>query len=381
MCNRSGGREPGAILDLHRHLEGSLRPETLWAFHEAQGQRRHGSLDALRRALVVPSGEHPGFLGFLSRFDALRFRYGGLNEIERVGREVVEDAALDGVVYLELRFSPVFLARRLREQPEGDPFTAPPPPGEDLEAVAEAVVRGARAEASRRGIGIAFILCLNRAGGLMLNRSAADLLRRPVGEAFAALDVAGDESVSLDEATPLLAEWREAGKALTLHAGEDPRGDGAARVREAVLVHGATRVGHGIRAIEDVETLALLRDQGTVLETCLTSNVQTGAAASYETHPLKRLLSAGVRATLNSDDPTVSGMRLSDDYERAVNAAGLSQAELQQAILNAVDGAFTTEAQRVELRRSCRASHRLHYSVRHEGAQDQRKSDPSDGIT
>jgi adenosine deaminase len=64
-----------------------------------------------------------------------------------------------------------------------------------------------------------------------------------------------------------------------------------------------------------------------------------------------------------------------------VNAAGLSQAELQQAILNAVDGAFTTEAQRVELRRSCRASHRLLYSVRHEGAQDQRKSDPSDGIT
>jgi len=308
----------------------------------------------LRRALVVPPGECPGFPGFLSRFDALRFRYGGLKEIERLGREAVEDAALDGVIHLELRFSPVFLARRMREQPEGDPWAAPPPPFEELEAAAEALVRGADDEAARRGIGLAFILCLNRAGGLALNRPAAGLLRRPIGQRLAAVDVAGDESIPLDEVAPLLAEWREAGKTLTLHAGEDPRGDGAARVREAVLVHGATRIGHGIRAGEDAETLALLRDRGTVLETCLTSNVQTGATASYETHPIGRLLSAGVRATLNSDDPTLSGIRLSDDYERAVSRAGLSKEDLRQAVLNAVDGALTGEAQRSVLRRRCR---------------------------
>lgn len=327
-----------------------MRPETLWEFHEAQGQRLHAGFEALRRALVVPPGECPGFLGFLSRFTSLRFRYGGMNEIERLGREAVEDAASDGVIHLELRFSPVFLARRMREQPEGDPFAAPPPPVEEIEAAAEAMVRGARNEASRRGISVVFILCLNRAGGLALNRPAADLLRRPVGAALAAVDVAGDESLPLDELKPLLAEWREAGKTLTLHAGEDPRGDGAARVREAVLVYGATRIGHGIRAIEDAETVALLRDRGIVLETCLTSNVQTGAAVSYAAHPLKRLLAAGVRATLNSDDPAISGIRLSDDFGWAVSRAGLTEDERQQALLNAADGALLPELGRVALR-------------------------------
>lgn len=307
-------------------------------------------MDALRRALVVPPDDRPGFLGFLSRFNALRFCYGGLDEIERLGREAIEDAALDGILHLELRFSPVFLARRLRDQPEGDPFAAPPPPADEIDAVADALVRGARSEARRRRISIAFILCLNRAGGLALNRPAADLLRRPVGEAIAAVDVAGDESLPLDDLKPLLAEWREAGKALTLHAGEDPRGDGAARVREAVLIHGARRIGHGIRAIEDAGTVSLLRERGIVLETCLTSNVQTGAAASYEEHPLKRLLAAGVRATLNSDDPAISGIRLSDDYERAVTRAGLSEDELQQAVSNAVGGALVSEADREKLR-------------------------------
>jgi adenosine deaminase len=338
------------MLDLHRHLEGSLRPETLWAFHQAQGQRLHASLGALRRALVVPAGECPGFMGFLSRFAALRFRYGGLNEIERLAREAVEDAALDGVVHLELRFSPIFLARRLHDQPECDPFIAPPPPSDEIETVAEALVRGARGEAQRRNVSIAFILCLNRAGGMVLNQPAADLLRRPVGAAIAAVDVAGDESLPLDELKPLLAEWREAGKALTLHAGEDPRGDGSTRVREAVLLHGATRIGHGIRAIEDAGTVSMLRERGTVLETCLTSNVQTGAAASYEAHPLKRLLAAGVRATLNSDDPSISGIRLSDDHGWALTRAGLSRDDLRQATLNAVDGAFLANADRERLR-------------------------------
>jgi adenosine deaminase len=279
----------------------------------------------------------------------LRFRYGGPGEIERLSREAVEDAALDGVVHLELRFSPVFLARRFHEQPDGDPFTAAPPPFEEIEAVAEAIVRGARAEAQRRNVSVAFILTLNRAGGTALNRPATGLLRRPMGEAIAAVDVAGDESLPLDELKPLLAEWREAGKVLTLHAGEDPRGDGAARVREAVLVYGATRIGHGIRAIEDASTVSLLRERGIVLETCLTSNIQTGAAASYEAHPLKRLLAAGVRATLNSDDPTISGIRLSDDCDRAVTRAGLSKGDLRQATVNAAAGAFMTDAQRARL--------------------------------
>jgi len=332
-------------VDLHRHLEGALRPETLWEFHQARGERRHASLAALREALIVPPGAAPGFLGFLDRFPALRFHYGGPAEIERLGREAVADAADDGVVHLELRSSPAFLAARQLKQPDG----APPPPVELVEASAEALVRGARTEAARRGVSLVFILCLGRHAGVAANRPSAELLARPIGAAFAAVDLAGDEQIPVADFEELFGPWREAGRALTLHAGEDLRGDGAARVREAVLHHGAARIGHGVRAIEDPATVELLRTRGVPLETCLTSNVQTRAAASFAAHPAGPLLRAGVHVTLNSDDPVVSGITLSEDYARVRERAGLSLDELRRLAVNGARAAVLPAAEREAL--------------------------------
>lgn len=332
-------------VDLHRHLEGAMRPETLWEFHLARGEHRHASLAALREAFIIPPGAAPGFLGFLDRFPALRFHYGGPAEIERLGREAVADAADDGVVHLELRFSPVFLAARQLPYAEN----APPPPLELAEAAAEALVRGARGEAARRGVSLVFILCLGRHAGVAGNHPSAELLARPIGASFVAVDLAGDEQIPVADFEELLAPWREAGRAVTLHAGEDLRGDGAARVREAVLRHGAARIGHGVRAIEDPATVELLRARGVPLETCLTSNVQTRAAPSFAAHPVGALLRAGVHVTLNSDDPVVSGITLSEDYARAHERTGLSLDELRRLAVNGARAAFLPAAEREAL--------------------------------
>src|SRR3954451_8176841 len=94
-------------VELHRHLEGSMRVKTLWEFHQAWRQTLHAGFEALQRACTIPEGETPGFKAFLARFDGLRFSYGGTESLKRIAAEAVEDAASDGVVHLELRFSPV----------------------------------------------------------------------------------------------------------------------------------------------------------------------------------------------------------------------------------------------------------------------------------
>lgn len=150
---------------------------------------------------------------------------------------------------------------------------------------------------------------------------------------------------------PFVRAWQSAGRAFTLHAGEDPRpaAAGALGVRDALLEHGATRIGHGVRALEDPAALALLRDLGTPLEVCLTSNVQTGAAASYAAHPLRKLLDAGVRATLNTDDPLLSAVTLTEEYARAHERAGLSLRELRTLAVNGAAAAWLLDSERAPL--------------------------------
>ncbi|MCZ7647626.1 MAG: adenosine deaminase family protein [Planctomycetota bacterium] len=333
-------------VELHRHLEGALRIETLWEFHEAAGARVHASREALRRALVVDAAAPPDFRAYLARFAALRFRYGGPEALERIGREAVADAAGEGVAHLELRLAPLFWAARLREQPPvANLAQLPLPPLEDLELACEALARGADAEAARRGLSLAFILCLNRQLAPEANVLQADLLGRPAGAAFAAVDVCGDEAVPLEAVGAALARGLRA-RPATLHAGEDPAARGAANVREAVERFGARRIGHGVRAVEDPAVLELLRAKTATLEVCPTSNIQTAAAPSFEAHPLRALVEAGVRVTLNTDNPTLSAVTLTDEYLRAHERCGLTRAQLREVAVASAEAAFLPDAPR-----------------------------------
>jgi len=325
-------------IDLHRHLEGSLRSETLWRFHQQQKQSMHASYESFVAATTITPGATPGFRSFLACFNGLRFRYGGAEEIEQIAAEAVADAADDGVVHLELRFSPVFCAWRMLPPPPPGVF-APLPDGKIAATAAEAVVRGARREAHARGISVAFIVTLGRFAGLEVNRPAVDLLEDAIGADLAALDLAGDEAFPAREFAPFFKRWKSAGKRLTIHAGEDPGGPGAANVREAVEVLGADRIGHGVRAIEDPKLVEMLARNEITLELCLTSNVQTHAVRSIESHPIKQLLDAGVRVTINSDDPSISGITLSGEYALALRA-GLSAADVSRCRRNALLSMF-----------------------------------------
>jgi adenosine deaminase/aminodeoxyfutalosine deaminase len=129
---------------------------------------------------------------------------------------------------------------------------------------------------------------------------------------------------------------RDAGLRLTAHAGETA---GPESVRDAIGI-GAERIGHGIRAVEDPDLLLRLRDERIPLEVCITSNVRTGAVASLEAHPVRRLVEAGVIVTLSTDDPGMFGSDLAAEFRIADEVLGLSAGQLAEIRQNALDYRF-----------------------------------------
>jgi adenosine deaminase len=115
-------------------------------------------------------------------------------------------------------------------------------------------------------------------------------------------------------------------------------------VRDAIEHMGVTRIGHGVRVVEDPSVAALARERGVVFEVCVTSNVQTGVVDDLPDHPLPRMVDLGLRTTVNTDDPTVSNITLTDEYAVVVERLGLSPDYLKQSLLTAAGSAFLPPA-------------------------------------
>jgi len=310
-------------VELHRHLEGSIRYRT--------ARDLLGPLRARQHHFIA--GEHRSWSSFLGKFEAYRDARFSRSEVERIAREAVEDAARDGIVHLELRFSPVFFARRM-------PGVRPPD-------AACWIVGAALAEARRHRMGIRFLATLRRDLGPAINAPSVDaaVSLRPW---FVGIDVAGDErrAPDLRSFSGLFRRGRQAGLRLSIHAGEI--GD-ARNVRTAILKWGADRIGHGVRAHRDRSVLRLALRRRVPFEMCLTSNRDTGAWRRPETHPIARLVREGLRVTLNTDDPAASAIDLTHECRLAVTALGLGPREILRLQANAAESAFLEESDRRRL--------------------------------
>jgi adenosine deaminase len=319
-------------VDLHRHLEGSLRLETL-----AEIAREHGvdlpsqTLEELRPYVQV-TNDTPDFLGFLEKFELLRRFYRTPEAIARLAYEAVADAAADNVQYLELRFNPEALAHTRR-------FT--------LEAVTDWVIDAVARAQIDRGIVVRLITTIKRGVPLETAWAIARIAIERRARGVVGLDLAGDErNVPAAPYAPVFRAAKEAGLGVTVHAGE---GAGAESVRAAIEELGADRLGHGVRAIEDSSVARLVRERRVTLEVCLTSNLQTGVVRSLLHHPLADLLYLELPVTLNTDDPSVSDTTLTDEYQLALEALRLPPARLGQLIEQGVQAAFLPEAERAAL--------------------------------
>lgn len=317
------------LVELHRHLDGNVRLETVLDLG-----RRHGlSLPARTaeelRPFVQITEREPSLVAFLAKFEVLQRVMVDYDAVRRITRENLEDAAAEGIDYLELRFSPWFMAEKHRLDPAGI-----------VSVVCDTVAEAAETVPVRaKLIGI-----LSRTYGAEIAHRELDAVLEGQGRGLVAVDLAGDEAhYPGDLFVEHFARVRDAGLHVVAHAGE---ADGAGSVRQAVLELYAERIGHGIRALEDPAVVELLLDRGVPLEVCPTSNVHTSTVESYAEHPLPRLLELGLRATLNTDDPSISGIDLAHEYRVAREEIGLSEDDLRTLQKHALEAAFLTDAER-----------------------------------
>ena len=319
-------------VDLHRHLEGSLRLKTMLEIARAQGITVPLSTGPLSHLVQVQTNEPYTYQNFLAKFNTLRMFYRSPEVIHRVTRDAIEDAAHDNVRYLELRFTPVALSRAERF-----------PLGDVMDWVCESASKAAR----EFGLRVRLIASVNRHESVELAEQVAWLAADRKGRGILGLDLAGNEAEF--SAVPFLGVFKEAHQAglkLTVHAGEWA---GAANVQEALETLDAERIGHGVRVLEDPKTVALACERGTAFEVCVTSNFQTGVVPSLQEHPLLQMLEAGLNVIIGTDDPSISQITLADEYRRACEELGMEQKQLKERILAAAQASFLPEAEREAL--------------------------------
>lgn len=318
-------------VDLHRHLEGSIRLATLIDV------ARKYELDlpdpgSLQSMVQVTQNDPHTSQNFLSKFETLRKFYRSPEVITRITEEAIADAAADNVKYLELRFTPSTLAR------SGD---------YPISDVMDWVMAAALKAQAEYGVTTRLIVSVNRHESTHLATEVAQQAADRKDSVIVGLDLAGDEAnYSAEPFAPIFREARQAGLRITIHAAEwGP----AENIAQAIDLLEAERIGHGVRVLEDPDVAALARERGMTFEVCVTSNYQSGVVAEVGEHPLKKMIQAGLNATINTDDPGISGITLGSEYALISDQIGLTEAELQERITAAAQAAFLPAGEREKL--------------------------------
>ena len=319
------GRLPKA--ELHVHLDGSLRAETMVALaREHRVALPTTDPVELRRHMVVDDATN--LQDYLDRFDLTIPLLQTPEGIERVAYEMVEDAAEDNVRYLEVRYCPRLSTRN----------------GLTLDEVIRAEHAGLLRGEAEFGVKTAIINCSLRH---YVPDVSVELARHSVrmrSHGVVAFDLAGGESGRMPGVHGEAFDIAKAGGlAITVHAGEAA---GAPSIAEAIDRCHADRIGHGTRLFEDPVLMERVRARPIPIEVNITSNVQTRSVATAGAHPVRGYFDRGLTVTLCTDNWLMSGVSLSDEYWLAHRALGFTRSEIDRLIVAGFESAFLPEAEK-----------------------------------
>jgi adenosine deaminase len=321
-------------VDLHRHLEGSLRLQTMIDLYREAGDPLPETTPEELAPRAQVRAPMTNLAEVLRVLELVQGSFRSYAAVERVSREAVEDLATDNVRLAELRFSPEFFFG----------------PGElDWDRAMASLVDGVTRAAERHDVAVGLIAIFSRDYGLASAERTVDFALRHRAD-LVGFDIAGDEPPYPPSLyRQVVAPLHDAGIPLTAHYGENGPPDFA---RDAIVELGARRLAHGVSVADDPGVTALARDRAIVLDMCPTSNLLTGAVPSLDAHPALRLLRSGLRVTINTDDPGLFGIDLTHELERARRELGFTDADLALATRHALDGSFlpTSEKDRVRSR-------------------------------
>jgi adenosine deaminase/aminodeoxyfutalosine deaminase len=296
----------GPLAELHLHLEGSVEVETLLELDPT-----------LTREEIARATSYTDFEGFIQSYIWVNRKLNSPEHYGLVARRLFQKLAAEGVVYAEVTISAgVILWKQ-----------------QDLMPIYEAVQR----EACLSKIKVRWILDATRQFGVHAAKTVFDVAAELVNEGVVAIGLGGFEAGGPARwYAELYQEAREKGLRLVCHAGETTD---AMSVWDALEI-GAERIGHGIRAIDDLALVEHLAEKKLPLEICISSNVRTGATGSVKEHPVRRLFDAGVPIILNTDDPALFECTLPGEYELARKDFGFTDEEISELVQNSFLYAF-----------------------------------------
>lgn len=317
-------------IELHCHLDGSIQPHTLKKLADAQGIDLPNDPKKLKKLLTVPQNCQ-SLLEYLTKFDPVLPLLQTESALEIAAFDLIEQVARENVRYIEVRFAPSLSTRK----------------GLSLIQVVQAVLTGLSKGEKKFGVKSNALLCGMRHHTIEKNVAVVETAQHFSKKGVAGVDLAGDEAPYppefFEEMLKKATEWNIP---ITLHAGECGC---AHNIRESIRL-GATRIGHGIALENDPELLSKCVKEQILLELCPTSNLQTKAVKDPKDYPFLSFLNAGVAICINTDNRTVSGTSLTDEYLKLDQWYGLDYATLEQLNHYAVNGAFLLEREKELLR-------------------------------
>lgn len=316
-------------IELHRHLEGSTRLATLVEIVNQHDLDMPRTPEALRPLVQIVPEDERSSSQFLSKFKSLRQLFRTREIIERITWECVEDAALDNVRYLELRFTPRALSNM-----SGCP----------IEDVVPLVCETAMKAADTFGMMVRLITSVNRHESVELAVETLKASLKSQSSGIVGFDLAGDEAnFSALPFRDVFNQAKAAGLGLTIHAGE---WSDSGSVWDAIGNLNADRIGHGINILQDQAMMEVVRDRHITLEVCPTSNVYSGIVDTLGDHPLRRLDERGINITINTDDPGICDITMTDELLQAMTHLHFTLEDIKRLTVRAARAAFLPVAER-----------------------------------
>ena len=309
--------EKYGLIDLHLHLDGSLSLSSVRELAPMQNIEIEKDDAKLLQKLQV-SPECKDLNEYLEKFDFPCFLLQTEAALTRAVANLCAELADQGLVYAEIRFAPQFHLLK----------------GLDQGRVVAAAAAGLDQEKFKANL---ILCCMRGSDNHEANLETVRVAKEWLGRGVCAVDLAGAEALfPTENFGDLFALAAELGVPYTIHAGE---ACGPESVRTA-LKFGARRLGHGVRSVEDEALVARLAAEGVTLELCPTSNLNTSIFSCMEEYPLERLMAAGVKVTVNTDNMMVSGVTLASELEKL----GLTREQMRLLAENAADASFASPA-------------------------------------
>jgi adenosine deaminase len=308
-------------VDLHRHLEGSVRFATLLELLRTRGVTM--PLNASKKFLVTePMSD---LAAVLDAFMTTQSVLDSEEVLTRIAYEAVEDAAAEGIRILELRYAPTFIRHNHKHL--------------SFSAIHQAILAGL-VMAKEFPVATGLICIFQRNIPIMESERVCNFLIENK-KTFIGADLADSEVGYPSKLfVPIFERCQNEDIPITIHAGETPDPQSIQNVKEAIELLGARRIGHGLQIAQDPQVMKFVADRGIPLEICPYSNYLTRAIPDLQSHPIRKLMDAGVRVTVNSDDPGIFNSNLTRDYEILREQYGFSEQEFDQCKQLAAEASF-----------------------------------------